>query len=832
MNRPRSLSLTIALFFALVVAGFVVAGPGAAARAQLTRQKTGESRAAQLGATDIKSRGARTAASRTGKSRTKAAAELSREQRVALAACVEMAATVPSTINSSLTSDDCDLGDGTRYDTYSFNGTAGQQISATLTSTDFDAYLFIGFFDGQDVVILGEDDDGGGGTNSRIPSGSGLGTLPFTGTYYVFANAFDPADTLGNYTLTLATSGGTCPASPAAISAGTTNGALASGDCRFVDDTFYDAYSFSGTAGQQISISLTAASFDANVSLLDDQRNVLGGDDDGGGGTNARLPATSGFITLPYTGTYYIVAGEVPPANPNSAPATGSYTLTITSGGTCPSTPITVGQTVSNGSLAAGDCLLPDGTLFDLYTFSGTAGQQVSISMSSTAFDTFLYLTGTDGQIFAADDDGGGNTNSRIPAGTGFFTLPSTGTYNIVANAFSPTGTGAYTLSLAGAGPAASTLQLSAASFATAEGLNSVTITVTRTGDTTGTATVDYATTDATAIERKDYTTALGRLRFAAGETSKTFDVLITDDRFDDDAENFNVTLSNPTGAATTLGSPNTSPVTIADNDTANGPSPVKTGSVEADFFVRQHYADFLNRVPDASGLAFWINQMTNCGNPDPLVCRVNVSAAFFVSIEFQETGFYAMRVQRVAFGRRSNEPATRVTYRELIRDQRQIGEGVVVGAPGYEAVLDANKNAYAAQVVADPAFATRFPQVTAETYVDALYTSAGVTPTAAERTEAINAYNTAGGGAAGRAAALRKVADSTSVRNAEFNTAFVLLQYFGYLRRNPTDAPDTSDAGYQFWLGKLNEFNGNYVQAEMVKAFIESLEYQNRFGQ
>ena len=83
----------------------------------------------------------------------------------------------------------------------------------------------------------------------------------------------------------------------------------------------------------------------------------------------------------------------------------------------------------------------------------------------------------------------------------------------------------------------------------------------------------------------------------------------------------------------------------------------------------------------------------------------------------------------------------------------------------------------------------------------------------------------------AGRAAALRRVADSASVRAAELNTAFVLLQYHGYLRRNPTDAPNTDDSGYQFWLGKLLQFNGNYVAAEMVKAFITSSEYQQRFG-
>jgi len=55
-------------------------------------------------------------------------------------------------------------------------------------------------------------------------------------------------------------------------------------------------------------------------------------------------------------------------------------------------------------------------------------------------------------------------------------------------------------------------------------------------------------------------------------------------------------------------------------------------------------------------------------------------------------------------------------------------------------------------------------------------------------------------------------------------------MQYFGYLKRNPNDAPDSNFDGYNFWLGKLNQFNGNYIQAEMVKAFIASSEYLNRF--
>ena len=831
MPRPVRPSHVKALFFSLVI--FSVAGAilFATSRAEAARQKSGGARAAQLGGADVKTRLARGAARRPGRQTSKGASAKSVEQPAALAACVETPISIPTTVNSALTADDCPLGDGTVYDVYSFSGTAGQQVSVTLTSSDFDAYLFLGLEDGQGTLILGEDDDGAGAPNARIPSGGGVATLPYTGTYFIFANAFNPEDTLGNYTLSVTTAGGTCPGTPGSIGFGSVNGALAPGDCRFVDDTFYDAYAFSGTAGQQVSLLLTSASFDAVVYLLDDNRNILGANDDGGGGTNARLPATGGAITLPYTGTYYVVAGEIPPDDVDVAPPTGSYTLTLTDGGTCPSTPITVGQTVGNGSLASGDCKLPDETPFDLYTFSGTAGQQVAVSMSSTAFDAYLYLVGPDAEIVAENDDGGGGTNARIPAGSGFITLPVTGTYSILANAFDVGAAGAYTLSLAGPAPPAATLQFSGASFAAAEGGHAVTVTVTRTGPATGEAGVNFATTDGTASERRDYTAAVGRLRFAAGETSKTFEVLITDDRFDDNDETFNVALSAPSGA--TLGAQGSATVTITDNDAADGPSPVKDGSIDTQFFVRQHYADFLNRVPDQSGLDFWVDQTTNCGSPDLLVCRVNVSAAFFLSIEFQQTGYLVHRAYKAAFGNIPNKPVP-LTFREFLAGARRIGEGVQVNVGDWEARLEANKVAFFNEFVADTRFATLYPQsMTNAAFVEALNQNAGGALSTAERDALVADLNSS---AKTRAQVLRAVAEDATLVQSEFRPAFVLAQYFGYLRRNPDDIgfdgqPDPNFNGYNFWLGKLNEFNGNYIEAEMVKAFITSIEYQSRFG-
>jgi hypothetical protein len=90
---------------------------------------------------------------------------------------------------------------------------------------------------------------------------------------------------------------------------------------------------------------------------------------------------------------------------------------------------------------------------------------------------------------------------------------------------------------------------------------------------------------------------------------------------------------------------------------------------------------------------------------------------------------------------------------------------------------------------------------------------------------EALNA------GTITRAEALRLIVEDGDYRQAQLNRAFVLMEYFGYLRRNPDDPPDNNLTGYNFWLDKLNQFNGNFVSADMVKAFLQSTEYRRRFG-
>jgi len=368
----------------------------------------------------------------------------------------------------------------------------------------------------------------------------------------------------------------------------------------------------------------------------------------------------------------------------------------------------------------------------------------------------------------------------------------------------------------------------SQATYTVNEGDGTATFTVQRTGSLIGTVTVNYFTGSISAIATQDFGSAAGTLTFGPGETTKTCEVFVVDDAFDEADETFNVLLQNPT-ANFTPGTTGTVAVTITDNDSGTGANPIDNST----FFVRQHYLDFLGREPDAVGLAFWVGGIESCGADAGCrdAKRIHTSAAFFLSIEFQESGFYVIRVQSAAFGRQSENEGERVGYTEFIRDARQVGEGVVIGQAGAEARLDQNQTAYALRVVTDPEFILTTPiSMSAEDYVITLFQRANVfDPPDAEVQEAVDAFGM--GDAAGRAAALRSIADSDSVRQREFRSAFVLMQYFGYLRRNPTDPPDEDDGGYQFWLSKLHMFNGDFVRAEMVRAFILSDEYRKRFG-
>jgi hypothetical protein len=201
---------------------------------------------------------------------------------------------------------------------------------------------------------------------------------------------------------------------------------------------------------------------------------------------------------------------------------------------------------------------------------------------------------------------------------------------------------------------------------------------------------------------------------------------------------------------------------------------------------------------------------------------------------QFQTTGnlvrsFYVVALDRPAT---NNMPA----FEEFERDTQAMQRGVIVDPNNnaWETVLNNNRDAFMRDFVTRTEFIGLYPTTDTPTqYVDKLYLHAGIAPTADERGAVIaqfgNATTAADAGARGRA--LLAVTQNTTFQQREINRSFVQMQYFGYLRRNPNDAPDGNFAGFDFWLTKLNQFNGNFLNAEMVKAFISSDEYRRRFG-
>lgn len=362
------------------------------------------------------------------------------------------------------------------------------------------------------------------------------------------------------------------------------------------------------------------------------------------------------------------------------------------------------------------------------------------------------------------------------------------------------------------------TVHFSQSNYQVLEDLAAVTLVVTRSGDTSGTASVDYVTNDGSATQKTDFEYAAGTLTFVPGETSKTFTVLLNEDAYAEGNENFNVSLSNPVGAA--LGPQNIATVVVLDDLPETSVSPVD----DAQSFVHTHYHDFFNREPDPAGLAFWTNQIASCGSNAQCIeeKRINVSASFFLSIEFQETGYLLYLMQKESYAKLPQ-------YTSFMRDLQEVSRGVVVNTPGWQQKLSDNQKQFADKWVNRPEFKAAYDGLSNDAYVNALYKNAGIVAPQAEKDKLVTALN---GASMNRSEVLLEVASDATYRQQEQNAAFVLMEYFGYLRREPNASPDTDMSGYNFWLNKLNQFNGNYIDAEMIKAFITSFEYRQRFGQ
>jgi hypothetical protein len=206
------------------------------------------------------------------------------------------------------------------------------------------------------------------------------------------------------------------------------------------------------------------------------------------------------------------------------------------------------------------------------------------------------------------------------------------------------------------------------------------------------------------------------------------------------------------------------------------------------------------------------------------------------LSIEFQETGYLAYRMYNAGYGDAvsPNVPGTvpSIRLQEFLPDSQQIGQGVQVGVGNWQQQLEDNKTAYAVDFVTRPRFINAFPlSMTAAEFVAKLDQNTNGILSNDDKAQLIALLGATPADTQKRAATLRKVADDPELRQRELNRAFVLMQYYGYMRRNPDDPQDIDFGGWRFWLDKLELFGGNFVAAEMVKSFLVSTEYRQRFG-
>ncbi|HSK64610.1 MAG TPA: NF038122 family metalloprotease, partial [Pyrinomonadaceae bacterium] len=278
-------------------------------------------------------------------------------------------------------------------------------------------------------------------------------------------------------------------------------------------------------------------------------------------------------------------------------------------------------------------------------------------------------------------------------------------------------------------------------------------------------------------------------------------------------------------------------------SSTAPPPNPID-GARE---FVRWQYKDFLRREPDGPGWDHWTGEITQCSNPafrlpgeTEARCvdrkRDNTSAAFFLSPEFSNMGYFVLRVYRGSLGRMPFFGGTGTTADEFTRDAATVAQGIVVNDALDPNRINANKQAFVNAFVTRADFRAIYDGLSNTQYVDRLFQLTSVAPTPTERQTLINGLN----GGESRASVLFKIVDGTTTISGGhlvfnttygkkfydnlFNAAFVQMEYFGYLQRDP------DPGGYDFWLGKLNQF-GDWRNAEMVRAFIVSPEYRSRFG-
>jgi hypothetical protein len=241
-------------------------------------------------------------------------------------------------------------------------------------------------------------------------------------------------------------------------------------------------------------------------------------------------------------------------------------------------------------------------------------------------------------------------------------------------------------------------------------------------------------------------------------------------------------------------------PVTIDDND----------------FMVQQQYIDFLGRMPDSFGFPIWLSTLANCSAGDITCDRVHVSESFVRSAEFQQRGYFTFRFYPVSFpGQPGSDPTGfghKPSFAEFLPDLRSISGFLDANQ------LEAAKVAFVNGFMSRPAFVARYNGLNNTQYVDTLLNTANAGIGASTRQTLIDGLTNS---TLTRGQVLRQIAESTEVYNKYYNESVVVMQYFGYLRRDP-------DGSYFTWITVID---ANPADSRgMVSGFFNSIEYRQRF--
>ena len=350
---------------------------------------------------------------------------LARGPELAAAQAIEIGASV----EGSLAEDDGKGAGGATADTYRFSGREGQRIRIDMSSEEFDTYVEL--FDAGRVSLAEDDDGAAEGTNSRLTF-----TLPSTGVYFIEARAFSEAT--GAYSLALTEV--EPDKAPEALAFGSPiQGEISDSDPKDGEDRGFDAFAFSGVAGQRVQAIMRSGDFDTylQVGRAGTEFEALASDDDGlGEGTDSRLS-----YTLPEDGDYVLRV------SPLGSDGKGLYALELNDRGPQPQPGSVLVGATARGVLTEADATAEDNSFYDAYRVTLKEDEKLLITMVSNEVDSFLVVgrEQADGsfEVLGSDDDSLSDTHAKLE-----WTAPADGVYEVRAGTFQQGQTGAYALNV------------------------------------------------------------------------------------------------------------------------------------------------------------------------------------------------------------------------------------------------------------------------------------------------------------------------------------------------------------------------------------------------